>query len=122
MQDLYDSDILKIEKVVDWMQAQQGRSTDLEGFRRAAIEKFNEAGFDVDLQVWSTTEEGVYHFEPVIKGKLTPKAFDYERMQHEVRNNILELPGQDGGIIRADAELARIERKRQMGMLPKHKH
>lgn len=120
--DLYDSEILELEKVLEWMRKRQGQRMDLEDFRRAAKEKFAEAGFKVDIRVFTTTEEGVYHFEPQIEGRIEKREFDYDRMVHEVTGNILELPDQDKGVIKADAALAQMERDRKSGRTPKHTH
>lgn len=122
--ELYDSDIDKIQRgPYAWMQAKQQTRMPLEDFRRGAIEEFAKAGFRADVRAYTTTEEGLYAFDVQIEGRLEDNhQFDYDRMAHEVRSNLLDLPGEDNTIIRADAELARIERKRQMGMLPKHRH
>jgi hypothetical protein len=46
--------------------------------------------------------EGSYIFKVVILGRVSPESgFDYDRMKHEVRANILDLPG-GGGTIKFD--------------------
>src|SRR5690606_18447892 len=46
--DLNDSDILKIEAVLNRLGEKQSRMVSLEGFRKEAIERFAEAGFKVE--------------------------------------------------------------------------
>lgn len=123
MIDILDSEILKLEKVTSWMQEQQKKGgVDLDAFRREAIHRFHEQGFIVDVLVYETNLTDVYAFEPVVKGRVEEKPFDFDQMSHEVVNNLLELPDQDKGVIKADAELARMERERKLGRGPKHKH
>lgn len=103
LNDLYDSDIIAIEKgPLAWMREKQRSSMDLEDFRRTAIGKFAEIGIKADVLTYDTTEEGVFAFDIEIQGRLDNRTFDYDRMVHEVTNNILELPDQDGGVIKFD--------------------
>lgn len=119
--ELYDSDILAIERgPLAWMQAKQQTRMPLEEFRKGAVEKFQDIGFDVNVKCYDTNESGVFAFDVEILGKVEKKAFDYDKMVHEVTRNLLELPDQDGGFIKTDAammEMARKERERG-----KHKH
>lgn len=114
--DLYDSDILAIEKgPLAWMKAKQASAMPLEEFRRTAIAKFAEIGLDADVLTYTTTERGTFAFDVEIRGRLAKHEFDYDRQVHEVTHNILELSDQDGGVIKSDpAALA--------GEPHKHKH
>lgn len=109
MIDLNDADILRIEKgPLAYMRAKQGSHMDVEGFRKAVIEQFAMVGFDVVLRVFSTTQEGMYQFEPEIVGRNHyAKAFDPDQMSWEVRNNILELPDKEAGVIKSDPGIMR---------------
>lgn len=118
---LYDEDILKLEKVFDWVKQRQQQRMDLEDFRRGAVERFYDAGFKVNVKVYETTEEGVYAFDFEILDRVEREdQFDYDKQVHQVVNNILELPDQDGGWIKTDEALMRAEReRRERG---RHKH
>jgi hypothetical protein len=100
--DLYDSEVLAIEKVADWMKAQQRTPRHLDSFVRESENRFAEAGFKARVKTYSTNEDGTFAFEVEILDRLDRRAFDYDRQVHEVTNNLLELPG-EGGIIKADS-------------------
>ena len=118
---LYDEDILKLEKVFDWVKQRQHQRMELEGFRRSAIERFYDAGFKVNVKVYDTNEEGVYAFDFEILDRVDrEEQFDFDKQVHQVVNNLLELPDQDGGWINTDEALMRAEREqRERG---RHKH
>lgn len=119
--ELYDSDLLAIERgPLEWMKSKQTTRVDLEGFRRAVVNQFGHIGFRVDVKVFETDQADVYAFDVEIREKLERKEFDYDRMVHEVTRNILELPDQDGGFIKADEALARMAREERFH--GKHKH
>lgn len=114
---LYDSDILAIEKgPMAWMQTQQRSRRHLDDFVRGAKEKFAEIGFNANIKTYDTNEDGTFAFEVEILGRLENRAFDYDRQVHEVTNNILELPDQAGGVIKTDEAMLRVARNQ------KHKH
>ncbi len=119
--ELYDSDLLVMEQgPLAWMRSKQQSSMNLEDFRRAVVEKFADVGFKVDVKVYDTNQEGVYAFDVEIREKIEKKAFDFDRMTHEVVNNILELPDQAGGWIDTDKAMMEMLRKeREQG---KHRH
>lgn len=118
---LYDEDILKLEKVFDWVKQRQHQRMDLEDFRRNAIERFYDAGFKVNVKVYDTNEDGVYAFDFEILDRVDrEEQFDFDKQVHQVVNNLLELPDQDGGWIKTDEALMRAEREqREQG---RHKH
>lgn len=119
--ELYDSDLIAIERgPLEWMKAKQMTRVDLEGFRRAVVDQFGSIGFRVEVKVFETDQADVYAFDVEIREKLGRKEFDYDRMVHEVTHNILELPDQDGGVIKADEALARMVREERFH--GKHKH
>lgn len=119
---IHDSDIIAMEKgPLAWMISKQGSPMNLEDFRRAAVEKFYDVGFKVYLKVYQTNQDGTYAFNVEILDRVdSKKAFDYDKQVHEVVNNILELPDQNGGWIDTDKMLREAEKKaREQG---KHKH
>lgn len=119
--DLYDSDILAIERgPLAYMKSKQFERMDLEEFRVAAKEKFEQLGFWVNVKCYDTDQSDVYAFDVEIMGKLENKPFDYDRMVHEVTRNVLELPDQAGGFIDTDkAMMEMLKAERAQG---KHKH
>lgn len=85
--DILDSEIPDIEAVLNRLSSAQGQRRDLEGFRKEAIDRFREIGFEIKVNTYTTTEAGMYSFEFVIQKRLKP--FDHEQMSHEVRHDIL---------------------------------
>lgn len=102
--ELYESDILLIEKALKPLQAKQSKPVNLESFRKEIIERFAEQGFRVDVKVWDTNQYGVYAFDLDILGRIerTEEGFDHERMHHEVVNDLLDIdPSRKGEVIKA---------------------
>lgn len=95
--ELYDSDILKIEPVIEKLNERQGQVLNLDAFQREAKERFFNAGFKVDVLVYETNQEGLYWFEIQIEDRIDGKPFDGEKMHHEVTHDILDLG--EGGTI-----------------------
>lgn len=95
---LYDSDILSIESVLKKLATRQGQSVDLESFRNEIVNRFREAGFDVKVSMWTTEQKGTFVPEVTIVDRVDKDhAFDYDRMVHEVTNDLLDLG--EGGVI-----------------------
>lgn len=115
--EIHDSDILEMEKVYRWMVDQQHKRRDLENFRREIIERFHQAGFVVNVLTYNTTEPEVYSFEVEVLRKVERKAFDYDKQVHEVVNNLLDLPDQAGGWIKADEGMKEAAKRAK-----EHKH
>lgn len=101
--DLNDSDILRLEKVVRLLNDRVGSRLPLEAFRKEIVERFGEAGFKVDVKVWTTGREGLYAFDIEIQERLEGQ-FDPEKMMHEVQHDLLGLG--TGGVIGADGTLS----------------
>lgn len=102
--ELNDSEILAIERgPLAYAQKHQGSHRDLENFRRAIVAQFGEIGFQANVLCFETDQPGCYAFEFEIIGR-TPgsRSFDPDRQVHEVVNNVLELPDQDGGWVKTD--------------------
>lgn len=99
--DLYDHEILEVERAWQAVQSKQGRMVDLESYRREIVERFAERGFRVDVDVYETNHEGLYHFEVTIRDRQEPiKEFDFDRQVHEVTNDLLDLG--EGGVIKTE--------------------
>lgn len=120
--DLYDTDILAIEKgPLAYMRSKQFERMDLEDFRKTTQERFEQLGFRVNVKCYDTDQSGVYAFDVEILGRTSQKSFDYDRMTHEVVNNVLALPDQAGGWIDTDKALMdMLKKEREHGK--KHRH
>lgn len=104
---IYDHEIDAMGKVVAWAQDQRATgSKDLESFRRAIVDKFSDLGFRVNVKTYETTEKGVYAFDFEIQGRTEKREFDFDRQTHEVRSNLLHLPG-DHSVIKTDPAMFR---------------
>lgn len=104
MIELNDSDILKIEKVVNRLNERQWQSgVNLDAFRREAEERFAQAGFKVTVKAYTTNQEGLYAFDIEINDRLEGE-FDPDQMVHEATNDVLDLG--TGGVIKSAPILA----------------
>jgi hypothetical protein len=109
--ELYDSDVLAMEPVYRWAVEQQGKRLPLEDFRQQLTHKFHDHGFVVNVKAFTTTEEGVYAFDVEVLRKIEKKEFDYDKQVHQVVSNLLDLPDQAGGWIKADAGMKEAAKK-----------
>jgi len=101
--DVYDSEVLEIEKVLNTLKARsRDQMRNYSDFDREVKERFSEIGFYVDVLWYDTNVETVKMPEIVIKGVTDARAFDREQMTHEVTNDILGLG--DGGVIKTDKD------------------
>lgn len=91
--ELYDSDILVVEKVLNIVKERaQSGSRDYDAFDREIKERFHDAGYVVDVKWYSTNVKDVYSPDIEIVGRTDRQgAFDHDKMQHEVVEDILEL-------------------------------
>lgn len=103
--DIYDHEILAIEKVLKALGETQGKARDPFGYHREIVERFEEIGFTVWAD-WVTSPDGVHIFKVTIRDRCTPlpHGFDHEQQRWEVQQDILEIdtPGavhRDGHII-----------------------
>ena len=102
-QDIYDSQVMIIQdRIMPWIEAQQGTAQDLEDFRRRVIEKFEtEANLQVDVRAYWTDEQGTIAFDIDIQRNLLP--WDPDMQVHEVVNNLADVPEDRGkGTIKTD--------------------
>ena len=106
--DLYDSDVLAIEQVLDALNESRTRATTVDGWRREIEERFHEAGFKVAVvlrQVESMerpdgsvvhTSGDYIHTSITINARVEPEGeFDHQKMAHEVQRDIRGLRGED---------------------------
>jgi hypothetical protein len=111
--ELYDSEIAEIEGVLLKLNDKVGTSQDIEAFTHETRERFAEIGFIVsvawhEFAVDGQKVEGSYMPEITITGRTErPAEFDHGRLAHEIRSNLLEIPGQEKGLIKADKETMR---------------
>lgn len=102
MIDLYDSEILAAEKVLEALNEKRAKVVNLQGFQEEIVGRFEEIGLKVEPKVWATDQDGLFAFDIEIQGRCEPHAFDYDRQVHEVTSDILDLlPGQDKGVIKS---------------------
>lgn len=96
--DLHDSEIARLGDVVEKLHLLQGKTLNLEAFRRQAEQRFEEVGFRVSVKVWTTDQDGLYAFDIDIIERLEG-TFDPDRQVHEVTNDLLGLG--EGGVIKS---------------------
>ncbi len=97
--DLNDSEILKLEKVIEKLNEKQGSAVPLEAFRRDCVGRFEDAGFRVDVKVYDTNVVGVFAFDIEIQDRYEGQ-FDPDRQVWEATSDILELG--EGGVIKTE--------------------
>lgn len=95
-----DSEIIKIEKVINVLNGKQGTYQPLESFKNEIQERFFNIGFMTDVLVYTTNEPGVYSFVININDRVDSE-FDPDQMVYEATRDILGLG--DGGVIRTGA-------------------
>lgn len=95
--DLHDSEIARMGEVIAKLNHFQGRSLNLEAFRRSIVERFQDIGFKVDVKVWDTNQDGLFAFDVEIIDRLEG-SFDPDRQVFEVTNDLLGLG--DKGVIK----------------------
>jgi len=90
--DVYDHEILQIEKVMAQIKKKQHRRVNADVFRQEVIGRFEEIGFVVDVMTYIDTEEdGTLGFEIVVRDRCDPKPFDHDKQAEEVVSNLLGL-------------------------------
>ena len=111
--ELYDSDILAMERgPIAWARSREGNTLHIDQFTKDLTEQFALIGFGVDVQVWSTAQDDTYAFKIEIQRRLGSQ-WDPDRQVHEVVNNVLDLPDQEGGWIKTDEAMKEHERRRK---------
>jgi hypothetical protein len=114
------SDVLDVyDHEVDDLMRVQARLTEKARYRRVNYndfdreirEAFAEIGFTVQVNwhrfsVGGQEQEGAMP-EVTVTGRTAPHVFDKDRQVHEVTRNVLGLPEEDAGVIKADRETVR---------------
>lgn len=98
--ELNDSDILKIEPVLQVLNTRGGQRADLESFRKEILERFGAIGFGVDVFVYEAETHGremIYVYKIEIQRRLEGQ-FDPNQQVAEVTRDILDLGTQ--GVIK----------------------
>jgi hypothetical protein len=125
---LYDSEIIEVEKVLEKLNKRRESRTSYEAFTDEVKNRFHEIGLVASVLWYEAGAEqpdgslkkieGVLIPEILIKARTDAKTFtfDHERMQHEVQSDLLQLG--TGGKIKLTAEDARQIMAVQQG----HKH
>lgn len=94
--ELLDSEVLKIGTVMAELQKKRHRAVNIEGFRKEAIERFAEAGFEINFMIHDGMD-GQLIPEIEIVGRTEDKKFDFDQMVREVTADIANT-GQSGVI------------------------
>lgn len=113
--EVYDSEVIEIEKVLDRLNERALGPVDYDAFDREIKERFAEIGFVVQTSWWHTNVDGVKRPDIVISDRIERKEFDYDRQVHEVVNDVLELG--EGGVIKSDDSMRRLSEQHRG-----HKH
>jgi len=110
--DVLDSEVDAIGKVLAALKDRAAaKSQNYESFEREIRDRFAQIGFTVDVSWYRYgiegrpgAVEGSAMPEITITGRTDPgHVFDHDRMVHEVTNNLLGIPGQEG-IIRTNKD------------------
>lgn len=120
--ELYDSDIKKItDGPLEWYNTRSGSWRDVDDVHKGLEEQFHKIGLNVNVGIYTMGEckcspscpdadacrhlvpiHGAYIFRVTILSRMTPESgFDFDRMKHEVRNNLLDIKG-EGGTMKFD--------------------
>lgn len=96
--DLYEEDILAIQRVITALSQNIGKQRNLEGFRQEVINRFGEIGFEVDVKLYEAQREGegdeFIHPSITITGRIEPEEeFDHARQARQVQTNIRGIKG-----------------------------
>lgn len=114
--EVYDTEILEIEKVLEALSRKQRTSMSLESFRKEIVERFAEIGFVVYAKVYETNQDGVFAFAPELRGRTEEFTWDPDRMVHEVVNDVADiLPNSEKGQTIKTSKM-------RPGEAPSHKH
>jgi hypothetical protein len=112
---LYDSEIIKIEGILEILNKRRGQRISYEKYGNEVRERFAAIGLVVSVRWYSAgvekdngTMEKVDDLlipEIVVKGRTSRSTFDHAQMGHEVQNDLLQLG--TGGKLKVTAEDAR---------------
>lgn len=115
MIELYDSEVVTIEAILNTLNIRRAGRREFEAFDREIKERLAEAGFKASVNWWTVADsDGTVipdRYDPVvtIDGRIAPDGgtldagafeFDHDRQVHEVTHDLLELG--EGGVIKTD--------------------
>lgn len=89
-----DSELLELQRVKATLEDRTYKAHRLEAFDREIVERFGEIGWKVDVKWHETNVAGTYIPVVELVGRCERKEFDHDQMAHEVRQNILNIPGE----------------------------
>lgn len=101
--EVYDSEILKIEQVINALNERTYNGTkrvEYAAFDREIRDRFAAIGFKVDVAWYHSDVDGVKIPEIVIQDRIEKKDFDFDQMVNEVTNDLLGFG--EGGVIKSD--------------------
>lgn len=98
--DIHDSEIAKIQEILEILRRRSEGSVDYDAFDREIRDRFNTIGFKVSVAWWRTNVEGTLIPEITITDRTERVDFDHEQKVHEIVNDVLDLG--DGGVIKYD--------------------
>jgi hypothetical protein len=99
---VYDHEILAVEKVLQRLRERSASRRDLSDFDREIRQRFEDIGFVVRVDWYDTNVEGTFMPEITMIGRVEKVDFDFDKQVAEVTGDILELG--DGGVISTPRE------------------
>lgn len=94
-----DSEVLLMERELKKLRENEGKHRDLESIRREAVERFASIGWVAKVDCYQTNTDAIaYNISLVDRCAPQPYGNDYERLQWEIRNDILEIEPEKKGL------------------------
>lgn len=100
--DVYDHEIIEIEKVLGILKERSQGRRNYDDFQREIKERFQDIGFVVDVVWYETDSAEIKMPEIVLKRRIEAHVFDRDKMTHEVTNDLLGMG--EGGVIKTNKE------------------
>jgi hypothetical protein len=125
--DLYDHEIDAIQKVWDQLRDRHQKTyRSYDAVEREIISRFAEIGLVAQVNWYSykiggVVQEGAAMPEVTITGRIEKHEFDHDQQVHEVVNNVLDIPGQEG-VIKTDQGGAFKKFREEHGSAAGHDH
>lgn len=107
--DVYDTEIPKIEHVIEILNTRAGKLANLEDYRREIVGRFEEIGFRVDVRCYETNVGAVWYDIDIV-ARLDNQPMDRDRQVYEATHDVLNLG--TGGVIKSPSGL----------IVPSHSH
>lgn len=105
--DILDSEIAEIGELLNFFGQRAGQRRNYDQFQREIEDRFHAIGFAVDVS-WNEFALDGRKIEgsltPMIEvvGRVDKTVFDHDQKVHEITNNILDLKGEQAGVIKSD--------------------